>query len=229
MGLLNAWSFSRWQTYDKCAAQARYKFVEKLPEEEGPALERGKEAHDTLAQYIRGDLPEDNPYHTSTVPGWTYFGSLINDLRGLEPLVEQQWGYATGWKPTGWFGKDTWFRSVLDVAAVYPDGTADVVDFKTGKPRPVDSALQAELYAVSLFRRYPQVRHVTVRFWYVDTAQEGREDVYRFERGMSPEIEARWAKKADKMLSDTIMAPRPGSHCNWCSFSKSKGGPCKYG
>jgi len=226
---LTAWSYSRLSTYEKCALQAKFKFIDKLPEPESPALERGSAVHETIAQYVRGDLPEENPFGTAAIPGWTYFGRLLNDLRSLEPLVEQQWGFDEKWKPADWFGRNTWFRSVLDVSIVYDDNTADVVDFKTGKPYPPDTAKQAELYAISVVRRYPQVSHVTVRFWYLDIEQKGAEAVYRFHKEQLGEMMTRWEKKALKMLSDTVMAPKPGQHCKWCSFAKSAGGPCKYG
>lgn len=226
---LTAWSYSRLSTYEKCALQAKYKYIDKLPEPPSDALERGSQIHDQLAQYLRGDLPRDNPFTPSVIPGWTYFGTLLNQLRDLQPMVEQQWGYNRAWEPTGWFGKDTWFRSVLDAALVYADDTGDVVDFKSGKPYSVDTAKQAELYAISMIRRYAELTHATVRFWYVDTAQKGAEAVYRFSREQAEAAVPRWEKKAERMLSDEIMAPRPGEHCKWCPFAKSKGGPCKYG
>lgn len=229
MNRLTAWSYSRLSTYEKCALQAKYKYIDKLPEPASDALERGSQIHDQLAQYIRGDLPYDNAYAPSVIAGWTYFSKLINQLRDLKPLVEQQWGYDRAWQTAGWFGSSTWFRSVLDAAVVYPDGTCDVVDFKTGKPYPQDTAKQAELYAISMVRRYPEITHVTVRFWYVDEVQRGAEAVYRFSREQAEAAMPRWEKKAERMLSDEIMAPRPGSHCNWCPFAKTKGGPCKYG
>lgn len=223
-GLMKAWSYSRYNTYETCPLQAKYKFVEKRPEPPSPALENGDAVHKTLSQYMRGDLPVNEP-----VPGWTYFAKLLQDLRSLEPLVEQEWGYTSEWKPTGWFGSDAWFRSKLDAAVVYDDGDADVIDFKTGKPYEKATAQQSELYFLSIVCRYPQVQRVTVRFWYLDVPQEGKESVYRFTREMAAEMLKRWTKRAEKMLSDRIMAPLPGQHCKWCPFAKSKGGPCKYG
>lgn len=221
---LTAWSYSRLSTYEKCPKQAEYKYIEKLPEPESPALENGKRVHETIAQYLRGDLPANDP-----IPGWTYFASLFRQLRDLEPLVEQEWGFTRTWDATGWFGRDTWFRSVLDAGLIYEDGTADVIDFKTGKPYEQDTAKQAELYAISVARRYPQVRTITVRFWYVDLAQEGKEAVYRFNADMVPALLAKWTERAERMLTDKIFAPKPGQHCKWCAFAKSAGGPCKYG
>jgi hypothetical protein len=231
MTFLTAWSYSRLSTYEKCALQAKLKYINKLPEPPSDALEKGSNAHDVLAQYLRGDLPlveQGGMVTPDDIPGWAHFGSLLNDLRALEPLVEQQWGFNCSWDPVGWFGKDTWFRSVLDAALVYGDDTGDVIDFKTGKPYPQDTAKQAELYAISMVRRYPALTHATVRFWYVDPQQKGAEAVYRFSRDQAEAAMPKWEKKAERMLTDEIMAPRPGEHCRFCPFAKAKGGPCKY-
>lgn len=206
---------------------ARYRYVDKLPEPPSPPLERGSEIHKVVAQYLRGDLPADDP-----IPGWTHFAKLFRQLRELDPAIEVEWGFTNKWKPTGWFGSDTWFRSVIDALVLY-DTDADVVDHKTGRPRPQETAEQAELYAVSVFVRHPNVQRVSVRFWYLDAdvkvAPGQRETVYRFERSAAKEIVARWNKRAKRMLSDKIMAPTPGQHCRYCAFSASAGGPCRYG
>lgn len=223
-GLMNAWSFSRWNDYDKCPQKAKFKYVDKIKEPENSAMANGSAVHDTVAAYLRRDLPENDP-----IPGWTYFEKLYKELRSLKPLVEQEWGFTKKWTPTGWFGNDTWFRSKLDSAVVYDDDSADVIDIKTGKPHPEDTSSQGELYAISIFLRYAQVQRVAIRFWYVDLPQEGREVVYRFTRDMLSDIVSRWTKRAERMLSDARMVPRPGMQCKWCFYAKSNNGPCKYG
>lgn len=222
MGLIKAWSYSRYSTYETCPLQAKYKYIDKLPEETSDAMERGRHVHDDLAAYLRGDIPDE--VAPETLVGWEHFGDLLEALRDLEPLVEQQWGYERSWLPGAWFGPEVWFRAVVDAAVVYEDHTADVVDHKTGKARP-EHAQQAELYAIATMLRYP-VRAVTVRFWYLD---QGAESVYRFVKKDQAPLIAKWNGRVKRMLTDEIMAPKPGHHCNWCSFAKSKDGPCKYG
>jgi hypothetical protein len=222
MGLIKAWSYSRWSTYDTCPLQAKFKFIDKIPEDENAAMIRGSKAHDDLAAYLRGDIPDDV---APGMIGWDHFGELLEGLRELEPLVEQQWGFNSKWCPTGWFGKDTWLRVVLDSAVLYEDGSADVVDHKTGKARN-EHARQAELYAVAMMLRYPSVNQVTVRFWYLD---HGSESVYRFGKIDVEGLVAKWSARVKPMLNDTIFAPKPGQHCKWCYQAKSVGGACRYG
>lgn len=215
---ITAWSYSRWSDYEKCPRLAKYKHVDKLKEPENDAMKNGSKVHNELASYIStgGAVPQS---------GRQYFEPLMQELRTLDPLHDAEWGYTDQWRPTGWFAKDTWFRSKLDVCIVYDDNTADVVDFKTGKDSPTH-AQQAELYAISVFIRYTQVSHITVRFWYLDS---GGESVYRFARADLAELQAKWKKKTLPMLSDEIFAPRPGKHCGYCFFAKSQNGPCQFG
>jgi len=217
---IKAWSYSRLSNYEKCAFLAKCKYVDKIPEPPAPAMERGKEAHAILEKFMSG-YAEDR----DNIPGWEHFGPLMVELRALSPLVEQQWGYNDQWQPTDWFGKDTWFRAVLDVAAVYSDNTADVVDFKTGRERDTH-ADQADLYAVALIMRYPMVKELNVRFWYLDL---GTESVFTYTRDQVLPLRQKWEKRALPMLTDTTFAPRPGHHCNWCYASASNGGPCRFG
>lgn len=217
-GPITAWSYSRWADYDKCPLMAKFKHVDKIKVPENEAMKRGSVSHKDLADFLASPI--------AAIPAiGERFAPLLDQLRQLEPLVEQQWGFTNRWHPTGWFAKDTWFRSVLDVCVVYDDNTADVVDFKTGKEN--DShAQQAELYMVSVLVRYPHVSHVTVRFWYLD---HGTESVYRFSKSDVAELVKKWEKRVEPMLNDNTFAPRPGRHCQWCDFSKSKDGPCKFG
>lgn len=216
---ITAWSYSRWADYELCPAKAKYKHVDKIKEPENPAMKNGSKVHAELADYLSIGLGRDLPKSGEK------FADILQQLRTLEPIHDQEWGFTDRWDVTGWFSKDTWFRSKLDVCVVYDDNTADVVDFKTGKAS--DShAQQGELYAISVFLRYANVQYVTVRFWYLDT---GAETVQHFARREMEEMIYTWEKRVKPMLSDEIFAPRPGNHCRWCFFAKSNNGPCKFG
>jgi hypothetical protein len=218
---ITSWSYSRWSDYEKCPQLAKFKHVDRIKEPENDAMKGGSKAHDELAEYL--GLTETA---VATVPKvGQRFEPLLQELRKLEPIHDQEWGFTRGWSVTGWFARDTWFRSKLDVCVVYDDNTADVVDFKTGKASD-KHAQQAELYAVSVFLRYKNVASIVVRFWYLDT---GAESIYQFERREMDEMIIAWEQRVRPMLHDEIFAPRPGEHCKWCFFAKSNNGPCKFG
>lgn len=214
---ITAWSYSRYSDYDKCPLLARLKYIDKIPEPENPAMANGTRVHNSLSAFLGNEeeLPEAGQK----------FATLLYQLKELEPMHDQDWGYTSQWKPTGWFAKDTWFRSKLDSVVLYDDNSVDVVDFKTGK-EDAKHALQAELYAISVLVRYTDVTHVVARFWYLD---HGAESVHRFARSDLAELIAKWEKRVKPMLADETFAPKPGKHCAWCAYAKSRGGVCKFG
>ena len=211
-----AWSYSAYALYSQCPLKYKLEKIDKLPQPENPAFVKGHAWHKKAENFLRGV--------EKTLPAeLVKFELSFQQLKTLEPLVEQQWGFDAGWKPTEWFGKDTWFRSVADAAVLYPDNTAETIDHKTGKAYDTNEE-QIETQALSVMCRYSEVKSVTARLWYLET---GQEVVREFGVSQRDELKAKWAAKVGPMFADTRFAPRPNSRCRWCAFSKYAGGPCK--
>jgi hypothetical protein len=218
---VTAWSYSRLAQWETCPAQFKYKHLDKLKEEQSAAMARGDKIHKAAAVYVTSPA-------TTRPTELSKFSQLIDELRDMPAdirVVEQQWGFNKNWRPTGWFGKDTWLRVILDAGVVYPDGTADVVDFKTGKKYGTN-ADQMELFALATFCRYPHLNHVTTRLWYLDS---GDEEVAEFEQSDRTEMQQKWEARVTPLFADTVFAPRPNEKCLWCAFARSKNGPCRFG
>lgn len=219
---VKAWSFSRWDSHHTCPLRFKLKYLDKLPEDVGPAMLRGRKVHDAIKVYLQ--TPEDR---AGPVPAEAGKAShLVADILAFDnKVVEQQWGYTRQWTPTGWFGPTTWFRSVLDVGILYEDNTAEVVDWKTGKPRGTYKE-EMELFAISLMQRAKHVTSVATRLAFTDVKHEEFDD---FPREALPALIEKWNDKVRPMFEDTTYLPRPNEGCKWCAFSKSKGGQCRYG
>lgn len=222
MAEVKSWSFSRWDSHHTCPLRFKLKYLDKLPEPTPEAFLRGRKVHAAIAGYLQaapggeGELP---PEAGKAAP-------VVQQLRGFaNKVVEQQWGYTVKWEPTGWFGPTTWFRSVLDVGVIYDDNTAEVVDWKTGKPRGTYGA-EMELFAISLMQRAQHVTHVSTRLAFTDIKHEEFDE---FPRAVLPALIAKWERQVAPMFEDTEYLPRPNEGCKWCAFSKSKGGQCRYG
>ncbi len=219
---LTAWSYSRFATYNQCPLKFKLTVIDKMKEPSSPAMERGNQVHKALADYITGkaELPPEvkTPFHHQ----------LYGEMRGISPedkLVEQQLGFTSGWKPTGWFAKDTWLRVVWDVGLLYEDLTGEVVDHKTGKKYGSNDD-QMELFGLSFLCQYRPATHVTTRLIYVDS---GDEEIAEFPASVKEKLQAKWEQKVVPMFSDTVFAPRPSDKCRFCTFSRSNKGLCRFG
>jgi hypothetical protein len=222
---LTAWSYSRYNTYTTCPMKFAYTVLLKMqdPKPKGPALLRGIDIHK------EGELYLIAPKKPRKVPAsYQHFAEEMEQLRTMSPAVEQQWGFTQSWEPTGWFSGNTWVRNVLDVSVQYPDDTALVIDFKTGKKYGSNED-QMKLFALVTFKKFPNLKEVSTRLWYLDIADANENEVeHTYKVAEAPAIQRDWEKKVKPMFNDRKFPPRPGRYCQWCFLSKAEGGPCKY-
>lgn len=223
MPKVTAWSYSRLSQYEQCPLLFKEKFVTKsIPTDDTPAMIRGKEIHDGIAKFLQGKA-EGVPRDALVFPRME---QIIAEIHAFpDKIVEQQWGFNANWLPTGWFGNDTWFRSILDVGLLYEDDTGESVDWKTGK-KYGSNMDQMKSQAVAMFGRYRNLKTVTVRLAYLDSGDEEIEDIQKHH---VPSIKADFERRVAKMLADDILAPRPNDKCRFCPISRSKGGKCAFG
>lgn len=222
---LTAWSYTRYADYRRCPMFFAYKHLLRIKEEAGPAMQRGRDIHKEAEAYLTSKRKPRKPPESLR-----NFADEMDQLRGLKPSVEQQWGFRQDWTPTEWFGKDVWVRNVLDVCVVYDDGTADVIDHKTGKKYGSNDE-QMELFGLSTFKKFQDLKlqRVTTRLWYLDIDDPKENEVIaEFKASEIPALEKDWAKRVRPMFNDRKFPPRPNDKCRWCFLSKAKGGPCKF-
>lgn len=218
---LTAWSYSRYAVYEQCPLKFKLQVLGKHKFEPSAAMIRGDRIHRSIAAYLMGGEAVESDAVAHPFPA-----KLIAEMRAFEDkVVEQQWGFTRQWTPTGWFGKETWFRAILDAAVMYEDMWADVADWKTGK-KYGSNADQMELNALAMFRHFKPAVGVTTRMVYLDI---GTEDAADFKKSDEPLLVDKWEKKVVPMFTDTVFSPRPNDKCRWCDFRKSNGGVCRYG
>lgn len=216
-----AWSFSRWQVYERCPQQALFKNILKYPEgERGPALVRGEEIHRAAENYVLKRTKTLSP-HLRLV------AKDLSELRQTKASAELEMSVTSAWTPTGWFAKDAWGRAKLDAYRFLSPTVAEVVDFKTGKYRPGDEGyvLQLELYGVFSLATFPKLQEVQAKLLFTD---HGKTERVAFKRSDETKLRATWEKRITPMMNDEVYAPRPGEACRWCAYKKSNGGPCAY-
>lgn len=222
---ITAWSYSRLAVYETCPAQAKYKFIDKLPEPGSAAMDRGSDIHKLAENYVSEKLPK-------LPPELKLFSKEFTSVRKptIFKGVELEWAFTSGWKPTGWFDRDAWCRVKVDLAVQFKPTVLDVIDHKTGKrglddPKGEGVWQQLDLYALAGFCAKPEIEEINTKLWYLDA---GKEMVERYTRKDVPRLIKFWDKKSRPMMRDTAFRPTPSHACKWCAYSNAKGGPCEY-
>lgn len=219
MNGVKAWSYSAYALYKQCPLKYKLTKIDKLKEPQSKAMARGNAIHKKCEDYLVSTQEIPVPKEALT------FRPQMEQLKGLDPFVEQKWGFTNQWDATkGFFGKDVWLRVICDAGVIYPDNTADVVDFKTGKLYDTNEE-QIELFANAVMFRYDHITHVTARLWYLDS---GDEIIREFSRTERDKVREKWEKQIYPMFTEEVFAPRPNNFCKWCHFRKDNGGPCPY-
>lgn len=237
-----AWSYSRIQLHEECGFKYYEKVVLKNPvfdideENTPPPLIKGRRVHGGMAAYLTGGPDgtwyaeqEKQTYHASMrfeAKKYSHFAHIVDEIRANKPFVELQWGYTRDYRPTSWFGKDTYFRSILDAGVLWPSNHFSNVDWKTGRPKE-DHVEQMETQALADFARFPQVHWVETRLFYLDTGQEKHDEFFRKDFEL---LKDKWTKRAGAVENDKAFTPRPSDQgCKYCPLAKSKGGKCQFG
>lgn len=202
--------------------------VERLPrpeidmEDDKHPLVRGIRIHNEAEAFVRGDIP--------MTPDLKRFEDQFDDLRGAfaegRVIVEKDWGFDINWGECDWNDYDNiWTRLKLDALEWVDKHTARVIDYKTGKKymNEVKHMMQAQLYALGTFMRYPQVDLVQTEFWYLDQASDNfTKKVYH--RKQMAKYLAIWNKRGLAMTSALDFPPKPSKYaCMWCDYGDNKG------
>lgn len=214
---LKSWSYTVWSTWKECPLRAKYRWIDRLKEPSNKAMSRGNDIHTAAEKFVQAK--SGTKTQVKELKPWA---PKLVELRRSGAAVEEPWGFDKQWTVTSW--REAWLRMKLDVR-VLEGRHARVIDHKTGK-RYDSHKDQAELYTVGAFLRHPELLTLDVEMWYIDQKSIDR---IEYDRRELPSLVRKWDDRAKELFRDRNFYPRPTTKCAWCSFSKSKGGPCKYG
>lgn len=228
---ITSWSPSRLATYNQCPRKAKYKFVDKMREESGPAAQRGTDIHDTLEAFVQGT---EKSYHAAIKPTYKNVKGVLTRLRkgfkaGLV-TVEQEVAVDVEWRPTeyAYDNPDVWARFKLDVLENAGKGVCRVIDWKSGKLREGGAYDdQVNAYAVAVLSVTEYERAVAV-LAFVDHDVVLERPAGAVARHSLKLQQDKWTRAVGPMFRDTTFRPHPSTLCKWCAFSKAKGGPCDF-
>jgi hypothetical protein len=197
--------------------------------------------HDRVEHYIKGEIDIDQcvygtpdmrfgdkkpaVIHPKYIPMLDGYRNHPNGDRGAEAKMafDAEWFLCA---PTSKFAACI---AVLDAyrygSADRDDRTLHIGEWKSGSPKDTHSD-QRKLYAMFGLRRWLAYRVEVTTYYLEDTAPPARLTV---EAPSMEKLKAIWQPRIELMQRDELCAPRPGMHCNWCDYSKKKGGPCAFG
>lgn len=219
------WSYSRWKVFNDCRARYEFQFLQKLEQPGSIHLERGTFVHKLAEDFL------DDKKQAKVPKELKEFADELKAIRKAGATAEQTLAFTKSWQETtfdDWVG--CWLRIKIDAyLEVDDEGTATVIDFKTGKPWK-DTAEQSELYAVGVFQRFPDVQAVDAEFWYTDS---GEVVPYFYSRKDFKKLKQKWQARAQEMLAAKQFPFNKDAYkCKFCPFRDDKKlangqfGPC---
>jgi PD-(D/E)XK nuclease superfamily len=171
-----AWSYSALKNFETCPKRFyHYNVAKDVTEPESPALAEGHALH----RHFQARLTMG----TSLPLGYgQYEGILARFLNAPgATYAEQKLAITAEFKPTAFFSRDAWFRTVIDAAKVRPldagGAQATVLDWKTGKPA-IDTT-QLQLMAAAIFVHEPNVQRVKAGLVFLAHGQTERAEFVR--------------------------------------------------
>jgi hypothetical protein len=231
---LTTWSFSTYTQYLKCPFSVCLQNVQRIrmPEERSETMMRGSDAHLAAKEYVSTKVQPMLPQSLQV------FQPELDALRKAKAMVEQEWAFNRNWQLTTWLANDVWVRMKVD-AIKTTQKLISIIDYKTGRVYP-DHKQQRSLYALGgllliklgrlqyidkkgKINNVSQDASVAAAHYYLDTTQRAEET---FTSARLPMLKSEWETRTKEMLEDTNFNTITGTHCRWCKFRKSNGGPC---
>ena len=204
-----SWSYSSIKTFDQCPKKYYHLRVARDFKEDDNAehLLYGTAFHEAAEKYVRGEapLPAQFGYAKSALdnlkhrPGQKYCEFKMALTRDLEPCDIQD--------------KAAWWRGIADLIIIEDDGTARVLDYKTGKSAKYADKGQLELMALAVFKHFPQVVKIKAALLFVVAKAMTKADYARTDE---PALWQKWMRDYSRMQSayiNDVWNPRPSGLC----------------
>lgn len=206
-----SWSYSTLKNFESCPRRYyAYNVAREIKEPESEALRHGNHVHAAFeARITKGTkLPLGMGMHE---PMLAKLAKAPGEVR-----VEQKLALSASLGPSGYNGRDTWFRAKLDYVNIRDNHVATVLDFKTG--RVSEDMTQLQLAAVTLFAHAPEVQRVKTALLFVaheqiERAEFVRENITEIWSEVMPRVQ-----KVAEARSKQEYPPKPGGLCKrWCA------------
>ena len=217
---LAAWSISRLSTFEQCPYKFYlYNITKQVKDFGNEATEWGKTVHKALELRLKDNKPLPKSMHE--YEPWV---RPIENAQG-QLYTEQQLALNRDLQPCTWFDRNTYVRSILDIARINQH-VAWVGDWKTGSMKYANDD-QLKLFAVMIFQQHPSVSVVKTNYLWL---KEGHVTGNVYERHEADDI---WAEllprdnRIEQAVETNVWQAKPSRLCDWCSAKKQ--GICTHG
>lgn len=228
-----AWSYSRLTVFEQCKLHAKLAFIDRIPEPERPlppgktehANDRGTRVHEGGEKFIQGGV--------ELLGELSAFRDEFHRLRELykqgKVSLEGEWAVDREWNPVAWRSNTAWGRIKLDAFVRLSKDHAVVIDYKTGRKfgNEIKHAEQCQLYQLSAFLRYPEIKRIDTELWYLD-----QNDIthmhYTREQGLR--FFNNFNRRAQAMTEAKEFPANPNVFtCKYCPYGPRGTGHCQKG
>jgi hypothetical protein len=200
-----SWSYSALKNFETCPRRYHAYATKEVSEPESDAIRLGHALHAAFeARVTKGaELPLGMGMHEGMLAKLASAPGTVH--------AEQKLALTPELRPAAWFGRTTWFRTVIDYTNIRDDGSATVLDYKTG--RVSSDKTQLALTAATLFAHQRKIQRVKAALVFVAYGQTERADYVR------DDVTAIWGKvlprvkKLWQARQENVYPPTPGPFC----------------
>jgi len=230
------YSYSKQETYYSCPLKFKFTYIDKIKiPQSNIALEKGSYLHFKLEELFSNALGipfnevfnfvliKDEEINVVTslalnICKSEYQQRLLNlAVNSDEVGIEAGFSFDDDWVPSGYVNNCV-IRGYIDLYMV-KGISAIVCDFKSGKYKEpkYQTYDQVMLYALWIFKTYPQVQSVKGIYNYVETGQQNTKTYTRIEMGY---IEHYFKDKLLTIEHTSEFSKKVTKLCLWCDFYK---------
>lgn len=210
---MTAWSYSSLNTFKQCPKKYYHLKVAKDVKDKGStATVYGQEVHTAAEEFIRDGKKVPKKF--------SFMDPVLNSLNNIEgeKHCELRLGVAKtdeGYKPTGFFAGDVWWRGIADLVIINGD-IAHSLDYKTSKNAKYADTKQLDAVAAALFIHFPKLKTIKSALAFVVSKDFIKKthtatDVERYFKTFQPDLE-RLEGAQESGVWNAISSPL----CGWC-------------
>ena len=235
-------SYSRVDRWDECPRWYSYENVERLGRVGSDPMQLGNALHEYLEMRIREGNEQADAILSALIPlkeSDEFFNmkKLVDQVfvsRDNLISLEERYFFAEQIRTPSWYADlfpgyhaneiTVDFQAKIDVLFIYPDGTAEIVDWKSGRKldEKIDNDPQLKLYALTVLRNFPHVwrvipKRVDLRFNRIINGNPKSQ--FHWEAGFLEDFSQVVRAKFQAIADDREFGPKPNDHCEWCPFA----------